>query len=343
MLTLTHATERDIDLIFVEELVASSAFATFVLQKVLANNKVQITTHSVFHSVRRTHNRREIDIQLTVICADGQRHVVLIENKLDTTAQQGQAQSYREEANFLLASGEADIVKTMLVCPAAWPQSDQAFAKAFDVVLTYEAAKDFLTSRMLSTDGELGARLKHRVAMLEQAITKARRGYEAVPMPMVADFNASYLSIMRDEKLKIVAGPNMLKTGRPSESKTMIFDRTNLPNWPFLPQMRLVHQLREGNANLNFYTWGDHFSQLAAQVAIDTAGTGWRPVPTTNKRAGGSASLMLVADTPLIDNLRPLKDQRNAIIQGLQSVSALKDWLWNNRAKVEAWSRLTRS
>jgi hypothetical protein len=343
MLTLTHATERDIDMLFIEELDASPDFANFILQKACSDTNVQIATQNVFHSVRRTHNRREIDIQLSAMCTEGRRHAILIENKLDTTAQAGQAQSYRDEASLLLARGEADVAKTMLICPAAWPLSDPNFAKAFDTVLTYEAAKDYLASRIRSMGGELGARLAHRVAMLDQAVTKARRGYQAVAMPVITDFNAAYVSIMKEAKLKIVAGPNMLKAGRPGESKTMIFDPSNLPNWPFLPQMRLVHQLREGNANLNFYKWGDHFSKLAAQVAIDIAGTGWRPVPTTNKRAGGSASLMLVADTPFIDNLQPLDDQQDAVIAGLQAVSSLKDWLWNNRAKIEAWSRLARS
>src|SRR5690348_11719337 len=94
----------------------------------------------------------------------------------------------------------------------------------------------------------------------------------------------------------------MLKAGRPGESKTMIFAPEVLPDWEFLPQTRLVHQLREGNANVNFCTWGDHFTALAATVGGDLAGTPYQPVPTINKRTNGRAGLMIVVETPAIDN-----------------------------------------
>jgi len=59
----------------------------------------------------------------------------------------------------------------------------------------------------------------------------------------------------------------------------MIFAPATLPSWDFLPQMRIVHQLREGNANVNFYTWGDHFTALAGAMASDLADTPSRTDP----------------------------------------------------------------
>lgn len=106
----------------------------------------------------------------------------------------------------------------------------------------------------------------------------------------------------------------MLKEGRPGERKTMIFAPEVLPNWEFLPQMRIVHQLRESNANVNFYTWGDHFTALAATVAADLAGTPYRPVPTINKRTSGRSGLMIVVETPSIDNGAGFDDQRENIL-----------------------------
>jgi hypothetical protein len=343
MLTLTHATERDVDMLLIEELAASPDFATFVLQKALGDSIVQIAEHNVFHSVRRTHNRREIDIQLNATCSNGKRYIVLIENKLDTTAQMGQAQSYQDEANVLLALNRADLVKTMLVCPKHWPAADPTFADEFDAVLSYENIGDFLAKRNLQTNGEIGARLSHRIAMLEQALSKARRGYQPIPEPDIDDFNARYIATMKEHGFNLKPGPKMLKSGRPRDSRTMIFDRAVLPDWPFLPRLRLVHQLSEGAAKVNFFGWGNQFSKLATQISIDIEGTGWHIAPTKNSKLGGGTSLSLIAETTFINNLRPFEDQIDAVLEGLNAVNALKDWLWSNQAKVEAWSILAQT
>ena len=58
--TLTHATERDIDLLLVEELYASPAFVGWIAAQggVLG----QVETSTVLHSKRRTRSQRESDI-----------------------------------------------------------------------------------------------------------------------------------------------------------------------------------------------------------------------------------------------------------------------------------------
>ena len=104
----------------------------------------------------------------------------------------------------------------------------------------------------------------------------------------------------------------------------MIFAPDALPDWPFLPQTRIVHQLREGNANVNFYGWGDYFTNVAALIAGDLAGTPYRVVPTINKRANGRSGLMLVVDTPPINNLQSFDEQRDAILAGMQATDRLR-------------------
>jgi hypothetical protein len=70
-------------------------------------------------------------------------------------------------------------------------------------------------------------------------------------MVQIEAFNAKYVALLGESGIDLKPGPSMLKEGRPGESKTMIFAPEALPKWPFLPQTRLVHQLREGNANVN--------------------------------------------------------------------------------------------
>ncbi|NLR99916.1 hypothetical protein HGP17_24095 [Rhizobium sp. P38BS-XIX] len=335
-LTLTHATERDIDLLLIEELQCSTEFVKWLVGRV-SNDVVERS--SVAHSKRRIHNRREIDITLIVERQAGQT-VCLIENKLDTLEQPRQAESYKEEARALISEGKARAVHTILICPRQYAEAASTFAGKFDHVIAYEDVADFLSLRASEVSGELRARLLHRRSLMDQAITKARRGYEAVGLVDIDRFLEKYVGMLRQEKIPLEPGPSMLRNGRPGESRTMIFDSSALPKWSFLPQTRLVHQLREANANINFYGWGDHLSEVAGEIAADLKNTGYRLVPTVNKRVGGKSGLMIVASTPTIDSLASFEDQRDAIVEGAKITARLKEWIWSNEEILYRWGQL---
>jgi len=72
-------------------------------------------------------NRREIDITITFSRHDEPPLVVLLENKLDTSDQPLQAESYRSEAEHLVAEGHAEEVRTLLVCPEEYRSANPAF------------------------------------------------------------------------------------------------------------------------------------------------------------------------------------------------------------------------
>ncbi len=86
ILTLTHATERDVDLLLVEELKCSAEFMRWIADKVSkkVGGVINVTTSGVTHSRRRTYNRREIDICVSMSDLEGLSTYLLIENKLDT-------------------------------------------------------------------------------------------------------------------------------------------------------------------------------------------------------------------------------------------------------------------
>jgi hypothetical protein len=104
--------------------------------------------------------------------------------------------------------------------------------------------------------------------------------------------------------------------------------------------VRIVHQLREGNANVNLYTWGNHFTALAATVAADLARTPYRPVPTNNKRTHGRSGLMIVVGTPPIDNETGFDAQRENILAGMKATDELRAWIWSHQNVVESWAAI---
>lgn len=339
MLTLTHATERDIDLLLIEELRCSHAFRDEFISAVaeLSGKKLDHHEGRVSHSRRRVHSRREIDILLEIEGAIG-RYVVLIENKLDTSEQPQQAESYRQEAMALLDDGGFVAALTVLVCPEAYAAKASIFAGKFDAVISYERIRSMLVQRAVGEIGELAHRLGYRADLISQAIQKSRRGYQAVPLAAVTNFTRAYVAMLDELNIALPPGPSMLKDA-PAESKTMIFAPSALSKWSFLPQTRLVHQLREGNANICLYGWGDHFSHLAGEIAPSLAGTPYRLVPTTNKRVKGRAGLMIVADTPVVDNTTDFDEQRERIEVGMRTTAELARWFETTEAAAEGWAR----
>ncbi|WP_136686025.1 PD-(D/E)XK nuclease family protein [Falsirhodobacter xinxiangensis] len=169
LLVLTHATERDIDLLLVEEFLSSLPFARFVLDRAGLGH-LRMDTVGAMHSTRRLFNRREIDMSVTV-GTDRGSVLLLIENKLDTSEQKGQAQSYRAEAEELAAKHHR--VVTILVAPEAYSAQNAAFADAFDVRLPYEVVADHFAARAAAETGELAARLAHRGRVMRRRSTSS--------------------------------------------------------------------------------------------------------------------------------------------------------------------------
>jgi hypothetical protein len=240
----------------------------------------------------------------------------------------------------LVEHGKAKTVITVLVCPADYAASHRSFATKFGATITYEEISGFLRDRSAVIDGEPGHRAGYRHRLLEQAIQKQRRGYEAVPLPVIGSFNKEYVALCRQCFPDLVPGPSMTREDSPAESKTTIFAPSALPDWSFLPRMRLVHQLREGNANVNFFGWGDFFTALAARMGADLADTPFKLIPTLNKRRGGRAGLMIVADTPEINNVESFAVQRDAILAGMKVTADLRAWIFDHKDAVRGWAEI---
>jgi hypothetical protein len=335
MLVLTHATERDVDLLLVEEFSASPTFVSAILKSIDLSDLV-VHQASVMHSVRRIHSRREIDISVRVQTNSGDV-LLLIENKLDTSEQPRQAESYRAEAAEQAAGYH--LVRTILVCPQDYRAANAVFAAGFDHTISYESLTKFFEARAARETGELAGRLAHRAAMMRQAIEKQRRGYTQVIHPAKRKFTERYVALLRETAPELVPGPSMLRESA-ADSVTMIFAPETLPKWSFLPQMRIVHQLREANANINFYTWGDHFNELAAKISADLAGTDIRAIPTVNKRKSGRAGLMLVVPTPALDHFMPFDEQIEAVRTGIAATRFLREWFVSHEDVVHGWAAL---
>ena len=343
--TLAHATERDIDLLLVEELYASSAFVSWVAARAGIRGGVDAST--VLHSKRRTRSRREIDIFIELQTRDAGRRALLIENKLDATEQPDQAESYREELHRIADdySGAA----MLIVCPQAYTREHAAFTKKFDAVVTYEELADYFERGAVSLNGEGAMRARFRRDILDQAVNKHRRGYTPVPNDIVGDFNARYVALLAEVAPAIRPGKSMLKPANPDESTSMIFDHgASLADLPQdVRPTRFAHELGRGQdhrANyvaVTFGGWGpavfvlrdaiEH--ELAALAAVVSA------KPPTKVRP--NPGLTVACATPPVDNQKDFAAQRDLLIAGIEQAAVLREWLRSNTPVLRAWKALT--
>lgn len=335
--TLTHATERDVDLVLVEELRCCRDFVEWFVEH-LGITASCAEPVRVLHSKRRIFNRREIDIHVEVAQQRGKPIVLLVENKLDADEQTGQGVSYQDEKVALVREGRAAAAYVALVCPRAYAADAPAFAARFDAVISYEDVQEFLQRRAKVLGGELGSRMEHRAELISQAITKSRRGYEPVRVGVIAGFNQHYLELLTRLAPAVMPGPGLLRNeGKPSDSVSMIFDCKR--SFPVLPAglrpTRFAHELGRGSAsrasyvNVQFRRWNRGFEKLPATDLQKLSSAGIEPGTWVDSRTG-SGGIRFTIRTPTVDNQQPFGDVEALVAEGIGSAARLQAWLLAN-------------
>ncbi|WP_422055199.1 PD-(D/E)XK nuclease family protein [Sphingomonas sp.] len=342
--TLTHATERDIDLMLVEELYASPAFIGWLAARGGASGTIKTST--VLHSKRRTRSRREIDIFVDLLLTDGGKAALLIENKLDASEQPDQAESYREELHRI--SGDYPTAAMLIVCPDSYAREHKAFTEKFDAVITYEEVAKYFDGLVGRTTGEPSARARFRRDILNQAVNKHRRGYTPIPNEIVGDFNARYVRLLSEVAPAIKPGKSMLKPANPDESTSMIFDHAaSLAALPSnVRPTRFAHELGRGQEHranyvaVTFGGWGAALPLLKPVIEQDLAELSATVFAKPPTKVRPNPGLTIACATPPVDNQQDFAVQRNQLVAGIRRALDLQDWLRSNISRLSVWKTL---
>lgn len=342
--TLTHATERDIDLLLVEELYSHRDFVVWITSR--AGLEPDISFWDVKHSKRRTRSRREIDIFVDISRRNGQLAALLIENKIDADEQPDQAESYREELD-LLAANYPDRAM-IIVCPEGYRRRQVHFASKFDEVITYEEIRDWFIEAEQEAGNEAVLRFRLRAELFDQAINKHRRGYTAIPDKVVGDFNARYVGCLAKIAPEIIPGNSMLKPANPRESTSMIFDQERI--FACLPKeirpRRFAHELGRGSdrrANyvaVTFAGWGFALPELRERFEHDVFELGASFSAKLPTKTRPNPGLVMWLPTEPVDNQGDFEQQRDLIEDGIREAQLLRKWLCSNTEVLISWKTI---
>ncbi|MGB7300326.1 MAG: PD-(D/E)XK nuclease family protein, partial [Burkholderiaceae bacterium] len=172
--------ERDVDLLLLEEFVASPTFCAHFLSQTLGATAGRLV------DARRSVVTGNGESDLELVFESGEEALkVLIENKVDAPFMANQPERYAERANQYRDSGEYCEVATVIIAPMAY-FGDEANAFGFDAYITYEAIAAWFK------ESDASPRCQYKLAILDQAISRSRSGWTAVPNSEVSAFWQSY-------------------------------------------------------------------------------------------------------------------------------------------------------
>ncbi len=226
--TVRGLTERDIDLLLLEELVHDNGFLRWFLESVGVGGAGQVT--GAARSV--TTSTGESDLELTI--RHGSRVTrLLIENKIDAVLQPRQGERYRERAKAYVDNGECDQAVAILIAPEAYGDR----SRGFDRALSYEA----VLAALSSGSGE-DARRRYKLYLLRRAIDEAN--VPGPPDAAATRFWREYWELSRT----IAPELHMPEPGeKPATSNFIRFDPAELG-----PEVELIHKVPYGHVDLQF-------------------------------------------------------------------------------------------
>ena len=233
--------EQDIDLLLLEEFVASVLFRRWFFKKVKISPSAELLKAE--RSVWTITGESDLELTLSV---GGKTIKLLIENKVDAPVQPGQPDRYRERAKEYCADGKCDRVVAVVVAPSVYFIKGERHG--YDYHIPYEEVLIWFQTAAFS-----GKRRAYKMAVLNQAIERGRHGWHAVPDAKTTTFWQRYWD-SAEQIAPVLRMPR--PEPKPARSSFIRFQPFSLG-----PDAKLLHKVRHGRVDLQI-------GGMAAKLAL---------------------------------------------------------------------------
>ena len=287
---IESVTERDIDLLLLEEFNVSPEFSSWFHSKVISNASVPEIIgawHSVSDSVLG-------ESDLIVIYQD--QLAVLIENKIDAVSQPNQGERYKQRGAKGIEAKNWKRFISCMIAPNLYLDKEKD-STVYDSTVSYEDLKEWFQSKN-------NRRSEYKAYLITEAIEKNRRGYTVIPNEAVTDFWFKYwkLSTQKYPELEMKnPGP------RPANADWPEFRPSSLEK-----DVLIFHKLARGYIDLQVAGAANRVEELQDLLAnydVEVVVT------------GRSASIRLIG-TP-INRFESFDSQIGKVIEGFMAASKL--------------------
>ena len=282
--------ERDIDLLLLEELNVSDEFSAWFHSKVTQSSET-VSIKDAWHSISDP-----ILGESDLVAVYNNGLAILIENKINAIAQPTQGKRYEQRGIKGIENAHWTSFRTCMIAPILYLQKEQD-AAVYDSTLSYEEISEWFISKR-------DQRSKYKGYLLNEAIEQNRRGYTIVPSESVTEFWSKYwiLSIQQYPELE------MKKPGlKPANSDWPDFRPSTLDK-----RFSIVHKLARGDVDLQITGASESIDELAERLsnhAVEVV------------QAGKSAAIRIQVDP--IDRSKPFDAQKDSVLEGLNAAKVL--------------------
>jgi len=245
--TFSSVTERDIDLVLLEELNVSERFANWLVTRVTGIPS-QLQPIGAWHSVSDS-VLGESDLIFIYESDDSSHQAVLIENKVDAQAQPEQAVRYGQRGNVGIESGHWVDFTTCLVAPQKYLNAN---SEIYQTQISYEEIMAYFAS-------ESNSRGIYKAKLIKSAIDKQRRGYNSTISNEMTSFAQYYLNYVQEHHPEL--NPEVAKP-RPAGNTWIRF----YPN-PTDKMTQIVHQIYGNVIKIMLFNQAANFDFLSQQLA----------------------------------------------------------------------------
>jgi len=285
-------TERDIDLLLLEELNVSNHFSSWLYSMVTKNNDKPLCK-GAWHSIS---DAALGESDLVAIYENGL--AILIENKIDAFAQPEQGLRYKARGEKGTHTGLWSSFITCMVALDLYLQKEKD-ASVYDANLSYEEIANWFSLLDIAD-----RRAAYKVYLLKEAIEQNRRGYTIKPDERVTGFWLKYWKLSKQQYPEL----EMKKPGiKPANS-----DWPNFCPSVFDKRFSIVHKLARGDVDLQIAGAADKLTllqNLLHGIEVDIV------------RGTKSAAIRLKVDS--IDRFASFEAQRNIAIKGMNAARKL--------------------
>jgi hypothetical protein len=285
-------TERDIDLLLLEELNVSDEFALWLYSEVTGKNDAR-SCKGAWHSISDP-SLGESD--LVVIYDNGV--AVLLENKIDAPAQPEQGQRYKARGEIGMQDGLWISYITCMVAPSLYLQKE-GDAQIYDHILSYEDIAswfEFLKG--------VNRRRKYKAYLIREAVEQNRRGYTLNPDHRVTEFWRKYWEFSNTQHPDL----EMKQPGiKPANSDWPYFQPSLLDR-----RFTIVHKLERGYVDLQISGAADKLELLrglVSEIEVEVA------------QAGKSAAIRIKVGS--INRFATFDSQKDIVSDGMVAASKL--------------------
>jgi len=292
--------ESDVDSLVVEELFSSLEFQGWLLKKIGIQGSYK------FNESWKSYpgNNGECDIAADFE-VDGQRIMILIEDKINSPEQQEQAERYHKTGKHLVKNENYDRYETCLLSPERYFREGAPMEK-YDHKISYEELLEWFKKEPHSE------RMRFKQMVIENGITRARTAYQRPTDENTNRFYQYYEELARKNQ------PELEYTQKkpPASGSSWIYFTPKIQG----KKIKIIHKGRHGYVDLEFSGIDiDKFSKLYKNEL--------KSHNMSIHQTGKSVSVRIyVTKIHDIETVEEPERYRKEIVEALQAAGKLLNW-----------------